>query len=190
MKSNRFAVSVILAAVLAATSSSVFAASASEMAVEPLGESGLYAGFGFGYAPLSGSSSVNSSTYAFDGRVGYAVNRHVSVETAWALMGGINVGLTEMVADVLSVSAVGYYPIQDKMDVYGKLGYASANVGTSNWVKNESKTKTGVTYGFGVEFAHGDKTSFRLGMDHYDLAAWSTLPISANNFSFSADFRF
>jgi len=190
MKSNRFTVSVILAAMLAATSSSVFAASASEMAVEPLGESGLYAGFEFGYAPLSGSSSVNSSTAAVGGRIGYAVNRTVSIEASWDLMGGIKSGLTDLVADVLSVSAVGYYPIEDKLAAYGKLGYASANVGTSNWVKNQSKTKTGLTYGFGIELGHGDAQSIRLGMDHYDLAAWSTLPISANNFNISADFRF
>jgi hypothetical protein len=190
MKKNSFVVSVILVAMLAATSSSVYAeGSASELAIAPPSPSGIYAGFEFGYAPISGSAT-SSSHAALGGRVGYAFNQNISAEASWDYMGSFNSGLSELMADVLAVSAVGYYPIQDGLDVYGKLGYARANVGTTNWVNNVNKNKTAMTYGFGVELGHGKKNTLRLGMDHYDLSAWTSLPITANNFSISADFRF
>jgi opacity protein-like surface antigen len=192
MKMNQLVTNILMATALTVASSAASAVgSASERPDEPLGNSGFYAGFEFGYAPVSGSSQVTSANgMAFGGRGGYAFNRNVSAEVALDLIGNLKTGLVDWSADVLSASMVGYYPIQDELDVYGKLGYASANVGTSNLVNNVSKNKTGLAYGFGVELGHGKKNSIRLGMDHYDLSAWSAMPISANNFNVSFGFRF
>ena len=192
MNMNQTVKNVLLATALSIASSSAIAGnSASEKSVEPLGASGIYAGFELGYAPVSGSSQVTGTNgTAFGGRVGYAFNRSVSAELAWDIIGNLSAGLVALNADVLSASVVGYYPIKDGLDVYGKLGYASANVGTSNLTNNVTQNKTGLTYGFGLELSHGENSSIRLGMDHYDLSAFSTMPISANNFNVSADFRF
>ncbi len=176
-------------------SANAFAASsASQMAVAqvPSSTSGLYAGFGLGYAPVSGSSLITSSNgLALTGRAGYAFNPRVSVEAAYDSINLVKSGLVDVGVSVLSASVVGYYPLQNSFDFYGKAGYANASVGFSAGQGNSrSQTKTGLTYGFGVELGHGEKQSFRLGMDHFDLSAWQGLPISANNFSFSADFRF
>ena len=171
-----------------------FAASASQMAVvqEPLAASGFYAGFGMGFAPVSGSSLITSSNgVSLTGRAGYALNRSVSVEAAYDGIAMVKSGLADVGISVLSASVLGYYPLQDNVDVYAKAGYANASVGFSTGTGNSSsQSKTGLTYGFGVELGHGAKQSFRLGIDHFDLSAWQTMPIAANNVSFSADFRF
>lgn len=192
MNNLRAVVSVSMVCLLSANVA--FAASASQMAVvqEPLAESGLYAGFGMGYAPVSGSSLITSSNgLSLTGRVGYALNRSVSVEAAYDGIAMVKSGLADVGVSVLSASVVGYYPLQDSLDFYGKAGYANASVGFSTGQGNSSsQSKTGFSYGFGVELGHGARQSFRLGMDHFDLSAWQAMPIAANNFSFSADFRF
>jgi hypothetical protein len=192
MNMNQTVRNILLVTALSMASSSAIAGnSASEKSVEPLGASGIYAGFEFGYAPVSGSSQVTGTNgTAFGGRVGYAFNRRVSAELAWDFIGNLSTGLVALNADVLSGSVVGYYPLNEGIDAYGKLGYASANVGTSNLSSNVTQNKTGLTYGLGFELGHGQSHSLRFGMDHYDLSAFSTMPISANNFNVSADFRF
>ena len=192
MKNLRALMSV---SVLCLLSANAFAAgSASQMAVvqAPLTASGFYAGFGMGYAPVSGSSLITSSNgISLTGRVGYALNRSVSIEAAYDGITLVKSGLADVGVSVLSASVLGYYPLQDSLDLYGKAGYANASVGFSSGMGNStSQSKTGLTYGFGVELGHGAQQSFRLGIDHFDLSAWQAMPIAANNFSFSADFRF
>ncbi|MBI3481360.1 MAG: porin family protein [Nitrosomonadales bacterium] len=194
MKFNRFVMSALLGSLMASASFDVLAAtSASEMAVvtAPLPSSGFYAGFGFGYAPVSGSSLITSSNgWSVDGRAGYAFNRNWSAEVAFDGITSVKSGTVDVGISIFSASLVGYYPVKENIDLYGKVGYANANVGFISLGSSVDQTKTGLTYGFGVELGHGNKNSLRLGMDHYDLSAWPTLPISANNFTLSIDFRF
>lgn len=184
----------MLAMVFATTASCAWAAnSASERAASFTTDapSGLYAGFGFGYAPVSGSSLVTSSNGAsISGRVGYAWNKHVSSELALGGIAFVKSGAADVGINMFSASLLAYIPVQERLDAYVKAGYASASVGVGTPPNQTSKRKSGPNYGFGAEFGHGEKVSYRLGVDHYDLSAWSTMPISANDFSFSMDFRF
>jgi hypothetical protein len=192
MNSLRAVVSVSMLCLLSANAFAVDSASQMAVVQEPLASSGFYAGFGMGYAPVSGSSLITSSNGgSITGRAGYALNRSVSIEAAFDGIAFIKTGGLDVGISVLSASVVGYYPLQDSLDFYGKAGYANASVGLSSQLSNSvSQSKSGLTYGFGVELGHGAKQSFRLGLDHFDLSAWQAMPISANNISFSADFRF
>ena len=189
---NRLVMSLFAGVFATATQCAWASGSASEHAVAPqeVSASGTYAGFGFGYAPVSGSNLVTSSNGAsISGRIGYAWNQHVSTELAIGGIAFVKSGVADVGINMFSASVLGYYPVQEGVDAYAKVGYANASVGLNTQLNNVSKSKTGLTYGFGAEFGHGEKTSFRLGVDHYDLSAWSTMPISANDFSFSIDFR-
>lgn len=192
MKMNRLVMSLFAGVLVTATQCAWASSSASERAVmaDSVSASGVYAGFGFGYAPVSGSSLVTATNGAsIGGRVGYAFNHSISTELAFDGITFVKSGTADVGISVFSAAVLGYYPVREGVDAYAKLGYANANVGLNTQLNNVSKSKTGLTYGFGAEFGHGEKTSMRLGIDHYDLSAWSTLPISANNFSLSIDFR-
>lgn len=193
MNTKRKVVTGVVAGMLLAMSSGVWAeSSASVRATAPqtYSATGSYAGFGFGYAPVSGSSLVTSSNGAsISGRLGYAWSPHVSTELALGGIAFVKSGTADVGINMVSAALLAYMPVQERLDAYVKAGYASASVGFNAAPNTVSKRKAGLTYGFGAEFGHGEQTSFRLGVDHYDLSAWSTMPISANDFSFSIDFR-
>lgn len=188
---RRFAFKSVTAAALLGASLSAMAGSASELPVADHGAQGFYAGFDFSYAPISGSSSITgSNAFGMGGHGGYAINRWIAAEASFDILANIKSGLTDISASVISASVVGFYPVQEHMDVFAKVGMGSASVGTSNWANNVNYTKSVVTWGLGVEFAHETAHPVRFGMDHLDLSAWPALPISANNFYARFDFRF
>jgi len=188
---SSFVLKSFVSAALLGVSMSAMAGSASELPVADHGAQGFYAGFDFSYAPISGSSSITgANAFGMGGHGGYAINRWVAVEASFDMLTNIKAGVTDISASVISASVVGFYPVKDQVDVFGKIGMGSANVGTSNWSSNVNYSKSVVTWGLGVEFAHESAHPVRIGMDHLDLSAWSALPISANNFYARFDFRF
>jgi len=180
-----------VSAALLGASMSAMAGSASELPVADHGAQGFYAGFDFSYALISGSSSITgANAFGMGGHGGYAINRWVAAEASYDVLANIKAGITDISASVLSVSAVGFYPVGEQVDMFGKIGMGSANVGTRNWANNVNYIKSVVTWGLGVEFAQESAHPVRIGMDHLDLSAWSALPITANNFYARFDFRF
>lgn len=187
---NGWTLGLLAGFVLMAAPGAWAAGSASELAAAPLPTAGGYAGFGFGYAPVSGSGLITSGNgLSLGGRIGYAWNPRVSTEVALGGIAGVKSGAADVGINMLSASVLGYLPVRSGVDAYARLGYAVASVGLNTQLNKVSKSKTGMTYGFGVQIGHGEKVSYRLGVDHYDLSAWSAMPISANDLSFSIDFR-
>lgn len=155
-------------------------------------EKGAYYGGGFSYSAGSGGNLTTTNGFGFSGRMGYDFNHSVAAEASIGFVGlGWTAGIQDVSALTTSVSVLGFYPVKDGTDVYAKLGYASSNLvyGCSGCT-TASATKGAPTYGFGVEFGHGGETSFRLGVDHYDLSAFANNSLSANDFTASVSTRF
>lgn len=164
-------------------------------------DNGAYWGFNMGFTPATASAaaSVDKTTgFGMGGHLGYNINRNISVEGAFNGVGfiGWKSGVVDLNATILSASVLGFYPIStnsagESVDLYGKFGYASSNVSaTCSLCTASNKTIGAATYGFGVEMGHGQATSIRIGMDHYDLSAFAGTNLSTNDYHFTVNRAF
>lgn len=156
----------------------------------------FYGGFNFGLTTATGTGFTSTTGLGVGGHVGYSFSRSISAELA---LNEIGVGwkyatIADVTSTALSAAVVGFYPMQDNIDLYGKLGVANSKVSVScqGCASNPSQSKTAPTFGAGVEFGHDSKASFRFGFDHYNLAAYSGNGAnwSGNDYSVAANFKF
>lgn len=154
----------------------------------------FYGGFNFGLTTASGAGFTSTTGFGTGGHVGYAFNRSASAELAFNEigLGWKYAGIADVTSSTFSASMVGFYPVQDSVDLYGKLGVANSKVSLTCQGCGASQSKTAPTFGAGVEFGHDNKASFRLGFDHYNLAAYSGNGAnwSGNDYSVAANFKF
>ncbi len=166
-------------------------------------DNGAYWGFNMGYTPATASSSASvdkTTGFGMGVHLGYNINHNFAVETAYNGVGflGWKSGIVNLNAFVLSGSVLGFYPVSqsaagDTFDIYGKLGYANASVGASCDVctpTSNSKSKSAPTFGFGIELGRGQPISMRIGMDHYDLSAFTGTDLSTNDYHFTVNRAF
>lgn len=164
-------------------------------------DNGAYWGFNMGYTPAtaSASASVDKTTgFGMGVHLGYNLNHNFAVETAFNGVGfmGWKSGVVDLNATILSASVLGFYPIStnsagEAVDLYGKFGYASSNVGAScSLCTASNKTIGAAAYGFGIELGRGQPISIRIGMDHYDLSAFTGTNLSTNDYHFTVNRAF
>lgn len=159
-----------------------------------------YVGFGVGQATQnpesdirSGLNSFGSASLSFDDRDtgfkvlgGYRFHRNFAVEAAYGDYGAANYSATttfpsgraagEYSTTATQVAAVGMIPINDSLDLFGKLGVA--------WWKVEAKGNFVPTIGAGAASSiskSGSDTVWGLGA-HYQLANNAALRVEYERF--------
>jgi OOP family OmpA-OmpF porin len=138
-------------------------------------DQGIYAGITLGsgkpgVTPGAAALSKNSNAI-FGGLVGYQYNKNLAAEVQFTGIGkATDVAGNTVKGDAFSVSAVGFLPLSDSFELYGKLGLASTKTTASAGATNLGTTRSGVTYGIGAQYNVNQNIGVRLGWDRYGVA--------------------
>lgn len=162
-------------------------------------EEGFYAGFNVGRTTSNlsvvGVATANKATVAGI-LAGYQYNKNLAVEVEYTGVGKVSApGALTGKSDALSLSAVGIMPMSDAFSVYGKLGLArTTTTATSIPAAVTGKTRTGLTYGLGLQYNVTPAVGIRAGYDRYDAEVTGAGVIggkfSNNKWSVGAVFKF
>jgi OOP family OmpA-OmpF porin len=135
-------------------------------------DSGFYSGTSIGRTSVDNPTLfplTKSTDNVFGGFIGYRINDNFGVEGAYTGIGRYANATQSGKADALSLSAVGYLPVSEKFQLYGKLGMAYA-MGKSAKGGLSNANHFGPTYGVGVQYDVNDKIGLRFGVDRYTAA--------------------
>jgi opacity protein-like surface antigen len=129
------------------------------------------------------SYEVGEELFGAQARLGYQFNKYLGVEAEGSLglsdattdeiFGDIPVEQSLEVNNSAAVFGVLRYPLIDKLNGYGRLGYHNTGldqtltVGTADPVDSEFSVD-GIAYGAGLEYALSPRTSLRLDYTVYD----------------------
>jgi long-subunit fatty acid transport protein len=140
---------VLIAAVLIAASSTTFAA----------GPGALYAGVDAGKTEYDNVPDSKTCVGAF---AGYKFHPNFAAELGYRRLSDETVNGVDITVDQLALSIVGAYPVTDKFDVYGRLGYNHIDVKTSPSGFNAGNSFTGRFFGLGLGYALTPVVSARI----------------------------
>ncbi len=147
---KKFASAVLLSAIAAAPA---FAA-----------DQGPYVNVDVGQVSYSGANTAGNPSFANPGAInfggGYHFNQYIGVEGGYTIIGDSTINYlnaTETLkASALQAAAVGTFPINDKVDLYGKLGLANTKLDYTltgfGLNGSGSATSTNVMLGIGGQF--------------------------------------
>jgi OmpA-OmpF porin, OOP family len=157
-----------------ATSTTTFAA-----------DQGFYTGvnLGIGKPNINTPNGTDKSSSAVAGIIlGYKFNPYLGIEGQYTGIGKVTDNVKGSAkGDAASLSAIGFYPITEDFNVYGKLGVAHTKTTvSSNLAPMNDATRTSVTYGIGGEYNFNKNVGMRMGWDHYN-AAVDTSASNKNN---------
>jgi len=138
-----------------------------------------YIGLGGGKSQSAISSSGSSTNYNSSGAnvlLGWKANNIISFEAKYVDLGSIDLTTVNVAYSGAAVSIVGYYPISDSFVAYGTVGMASiTSVATaaSGYTISvpTTESKTGMTYGLGMQYSLFKNIAFRLSFDNVAGAA-------------------
>ncbi|MDP8566791.1 porin family protein [Methylophilus aquaticus] len=141
----------------------------------PASAEGFYGGLnlGLGMPDLRTPSGVDKDKQAVVGALaGYKFNDYFGIEGQYTGIGKVTDNVSGSVkADALSLTAVGFVPLNDGFNLYGKLGVASTKSKVSGDLPVYSDaTHTGATYGLGAEYHFDKNIAMRVGWDRYKAA--------------------
>ena len=105
----------------------------------------LYGGIDIGSTKLDGMSDRQSS---FGGFLGYQVNPSVAVEAGYRRLADFD----NVTLDQTHASVIGILPLQNKFNVYGRLGYNHVQAKASYSNASVTDSTSGVLYGVGVGY--------------------------------------
>jgi OmpA-OmpF porin, OOP family len=152
---------ILLLAVLSAVAGSASAA-----------DNGFYTGTTIGYTSVDNPTAfplTKSSDYVFGGFIGYRLNDNLGIEGTYTGLGSYENATQSGKADALSVAAVGFVPLGEKFELYGRLGLAYA-MGKSSTGGLSNANRTGPTYGVGFQYNVSQSVGLRFGIDRYEAA--------------------
>lgn len=137
---------------------------------------GFYGGFnlGLGMPDLRTPNGVDKDKQAVVGALaGYKFNDYFGIEGQYTGIGKVTDNVNGSVkADALSLTAVGFVPLNDGFNLYGKLGVASTKSKVSGDLQTyNDATHTGATYGLGAEYHFDKHIAMRVGWDRYKAEA-------------------
>ena len=110
---------------------------------------------------------------------GYNFNSNLGVEVAYVDLGEYRGGTFEQ--DGISVEAVGYLPIADNIDVFGKLGMFSWDVSTPT----VSDDGNDLTYGLGLNFQMNSQIGVRAEWQNYEDISGGDVSLISDGVSLS-----
>lgn len=152
-------------------------------------EQGSYSTYSMGFATVDdvkGNSGISGTGLGLSVGGGYNYNKYVGAEVGLNLLGVV--GWQKVSAMPISVSVLGYLPIADGINVVGKYGIANTTMFYSGAANSGGYTLSGMTslWGVGVDFAPDSKTSYRFGVEHFDLSVAPGTSVSSNYFNITA----
>jgi OmpA-OmpF porin, OOP family len=136
---------------------------------------GAYVGanLGIGKPDINTTNGEDKSSSAVGGvLLGYKFNKYVGVEGQYTGIGKVTDKISGTAkGDAASLTAIGFLPLNDEFNLYGKLGlaYTKTTVSSSLAPMNDA-TRTAITYGLGGEYNFNKNVGMRLGWDHYNAA--------------------
>jgi OmpA-OmpF porin, OOP family len=138
-------------------------------------DQGFYAGanLGIGKPNINTPNGLDKSSSAVGGALlGYKFNKYVGVEGEYTGIGKVTDKVNGTAkGDAASLAVIGFLPLNDEFNLYGKLGVAHTKTTVSSSLAPMSDaTRTAVTYGFGGEYNFNKNVGMRLGWDHYNAA--------------------
>jgi opacity protein-like surface antigen len=158
---------------------------------------------------ITGSGSLDRRDTSYGFNLGYRVSRYWAVETAYTRLGefGYSSNVTSPAADTvqgtykvnaLSLSALGFVPLQSNWSIYGKAGlartdstFSAASATGATAVTGASSRNNGLVIGVGAMYDINRSLYTRAGWDHYaDVGNDATGKGSINTFNVGVGMRF
>jgi opacity protein-like surface antigen len=136
------------AAALAFVASSAFAA-----------PTAFYAGLDVGSTKIDNFGDSKASAGGF---LGYGFNQNFAVELGYRQLGSWDVEGVDLKAKQTHLSLVGSYPLNAKLDLYGRLGYNQLRAEASYGGYTAGEDTTGALYGIGLNYSFAPNISGRL----------------------------
>lgn len=138
-------------------------------------DQGFYAGFnvGNGKPNIHTANGLDKSSSIVGGGVlGYKFNKYLGVEGQYTGIGKVTDKISGTAkGDAASLTAIGFLPLNDAFNLYGKLGVAATKTTvSSSLAPMNDATRTAITYGLGGEYNLNKNVGMRLGWDHYNAA--------------------
>lgn len=123
-----------------------------------------------GYANVSADDGADVNLGAIQGRIGARFGKYFGVEGE--LAGGVKgddvSGVDVDLKHEVGVFAVGYYPITERFDIFGRVGYATSEIEASGGGLSASTDIDGLAYGVGGQYFFTDKDGVRLDYTRHD----------------------
>lgn len=150
-------------------------------------ESGGYTTHGVGLTTVSddkGNSGISGTGFSLGIAAGYNYNKYVGGEVGLHVLGIAGWNVTSV---PVSAMLVGHLPVTEGISVVGKYGTAYNTL-----VYKGNSTLSGMTpvWGVGVEFAPQNGTTYRFGMDRFDMSVAPGTSVQGNHFNITAVERF
>jgi OOP family OmpA-OmpF porin len=131
---------IAAAAALALVATSAFAA-------QP---TAFYAGVDAGSTKID---NVDDSKASFGGFLGYGFNQNVAVELGYRQLGKWDVMGADLKAKQAHLSVIGSWPLNQQLDVYGRLGYNQLRAEASYAGYTYGEDTSGALYGIGLNYS-------------------------------------
>lgn len=163
------------------------------------GDEGFYAGanIGVGKPNINTTNGNDKSTSAVGGIIlGYKFSKYLGMEGEYTGIGKVTDKVSGSAkGDAASIAAIGFLPLNEEFNLYGKLGVAASKTSvSSSLAPMRDATRTAVTYGIGGEYNLNKNIGIRLGLDHYNAAinnaSNSKNNVNANVLNVGAEYNF
>jgi OmpA-OmpF porin, OOP family len=162
-------------------------------------DDGFYVGanLGIGKPDINTTNGTSKHSSAVGGALfGYKFNKYVGVEGQYTGIGKVTDKANGTAkGDATSLSVIGFLPLNDEFNLYGKLGLAHTKTTvSSNLLPMQDATRTAITYGLGGEYNFNKNVGMRFGWDHYnaavDMTGGDKNNVNANVVSIGAVYNF
>ncbi len=141
-----------------------------------LAQNGFYAGASIGQATIDGCSGVNNcddDDTAWKIFGGWELNPNIAFEAAYAdfgeISGSIGGSSVRTEADGWSLSAKGILPLNEKFDVFGKLGMIIWDVDGGGAASRGDDDGTDLMFGLGAQYMFNDQYGIVGEWEWYDI---------------------
>ncbi|HEY6094774.1 MAG TPA: porin family protein [Gallionellaceae bacterium] len=133
----------------------------------PANAAGGYVGVSLGSGQIDISGLNSTTSLGFFG--GYSFNENFSAEIAYYDFGSQDLapGFT-LKSSALSMSGVGFLPINEQFSLFAKLGFASTSLDLTGF---STESNTDFTYGFGGQINVNPQFAIRAGYDVYKVGS-------------------
>ena len=153
-------------------------------------DQGFYANADAGQVSFTGNATSFPKPHSITLGGGYHFNQYVGVETGYSIVGdstidtviaGVSSSTESLKTKILQVAAVGTYPINDKFELFGKLGLAndkfddtySYSAPGNSYSTTISTSKTNLMFGIGGQYNITRQFGIRVQYQDFGKATFS-----------------
>jgi OOP family OmpA-OmpF porin len=119
----------------------------------------FYAGLDLGSTKIA---NLDSNKTSFGGFVGYRLNQNFAVELGYRRLGKWEISNVDLTVKQIHLAVVESFPLNDQLDVYGRLGYNQLRTEASYGKVTAGENTHGGLYGIGLNYRFAPNISARL----------------------------